>query len=561
MSIREQLSEERKRLQKEGKVPNWFNTAGWSLFRQKYATEGEEAFLGRAQTIAKTASSHMPNPEYWEPKFFQLIWNGWLSCSTPVLSNMGTNKGLPVSCSGIYVDDSIDGFYKGLHENAMLSKNGFGTSAYLGDIRPRGALISKGGKTQGVLPVLEDQVMMASKVSQGGTRRGSVASYIPMMHNDFQEIYDYIYEKPDDVNVGFNWYDSYTEAMDAKDPETIRRFKKTMKLRAVQGKGYLFFPDKANRQRPQMYKDLGLEVKFSNLCTEITLYSDNDHTFTCVLASMNLAKYNEWKDTDAIFTATVFLDCVASEFIKKAKGTPGLEKAIRFTEKGRALGLGVCGYHTYLQQESIPFESFEAHMFNNRFFKELHDKSLEASQWMAKELGEPEWCKGYGVRNTHRTAIAPTMSTASIMGGVSQGIEPMIGNCFVAQLAGGDEIRVNPAFLELMKKHGKYTKKLVKEIADNHGSVQNLDWLTDHEKLVFRTAYEINQETILNQASVRQRHLCQGQSLNLFFSADEDEKYIAYIHKKAIKDEWINALYYLRSEAGVEASKGCIACT
>lgn len=560
MSLRDQLSDERKQLQKDKLVPEWFNTAGWSLFKQKYASPNESAFKGRAENISKTAASYMPNPEYWQPLFYDLIWNGWMSCSTPILSNMGTAKGMPVSCSGIYVDDSINGFYSGLRENAMLSKNGFGTSAYLGDIRPRGSIIGSGGKSQGLLPVFEDQVVMASKISQGGTRRGSVASYLPMMHPDFQEVYDYIYDMPDEVNVGFNWYDKDTEDMDSGNIETHRRFKKLMKLRMVQGKGYMFFPDKANRLSPQMYKDLGLEVKASNLCSEITLFSDNEHSFTCVLASMNLAKYNEWKDTNAIYVATVFLDCVASDFIAKGRNVPGLEKAVRFTEKGRALGLGVCGYHTYLQQESIPFESFEAHMFNNRFFKELHDKTLEASHWLAIELGEPEWCKGYGVRNTHRTTMMPTMSTAAIMGGVSQGIEPMYGNCFIAQLAGGDEVRVNPVFLDIMKKHGKYTKKLVKEIADNHGSVQNLDWLSDHEKLVFRTAFEINQETILTQASTRQRWICQGQSLNLFFSADEDEKYIAYIHKKAIKDQYIKGLYYVRSEAGVEASKGCISC-
>jgi ribonucleoside-diphosphate reductase alpha chain len=564
MSLRDQLSEERKRLQEEGLLPEWFNTAGWSLFKQKYYNEGEESFRGRAEAISRCAAKHMKNPEHWEPKFFELIWNGWLSCSTPVLSNMGTDKGMPVSCSGVYIEDSIDGFYHSLHENAVLSKYGFGTSAYLGDIRPRGSKIRTGGTSQGVLPVLEDQVMMAGKVSQGGTRRGSVASYIPISHQDFQEVYDYIYELPDEVNIGFNWYDSDTENMNNNNREIRRRFKKLMKLRMVQGKGYIYFPEKVNRISPKMYKDLGLIVKASNLCTEINLFSDKDHSFTCVLASMVVSKYNEWKHTDAIQTATIFLDCVASEFIEKAKGIRGLENAVRFTEKGRALGLGVCGFHTYLQQEMIPFESLDAYLFNNKLFKELGEESLKASQWMAKEYGEPEWCKGYGVRNTHRMAIAPTMSTAAIQGGISQGIEPMIGNCFVAQLAGGDEIRVNPVFLSLMKRKGKYSKKLVKEIADNNGSVQNLDWLSDIEKLVFKTPFEMNQESILNMAAGRQKAMgegAQGQSLNLFFSADEDERYVAYIHRLAITNPWILALYYVRSKAGVDASKGCVACT
>lgn len=567
MSIREQLSNERKQLQKEGYLPDWFTTQGWSLFKQKYAVEGEQHFKGRAKKIAKTAASYLPpvffgaTREEWETKFYNLIWNGWMSCSTPVLSNTGTDKGMSVSCSGVYIGDSIDDFYSALRENALLSKYGFGTSAYLGDIRPRGSIITSGGKAQGAFPVFEDQIVMASKVTQGGNRRGAVACYIPISHKDFDEIYDYVYETPDEVNVGFNWYDSDTAKMNAGDPETIRRFKKLMKLRAVQGKGYLFFPDKANKQSPQMYKDFGLKVNASNLCCEITLFSDPDHTFTCVLAAMNLAKYNEWKNTDAIFTATVFLDCIAEDFIVRGSKIKGLENAVRFTKKGRALGLGVCGYHTYLQQEMIPFESLPAQFFNDNFFKELHDKTLEASKAMASELGEPEWCKGYGVRNTHRTAMMPTMSTAAIMGGVSQGIEPMIGNCFIATLAGGDEERINPVFLELMKKRGKYNKKTVKDIADNHGSVQDQDWLTDEEKMVFKTAYEINQEIIIRHASRRQKWICQGQSLNIFVSADEDEKYIAYLHRLIIEDKRLKGAYYLRSEAGVESSKGvCVSC-
>lgn len=561
MSIREQLSNERKQLQKDGHLPEWFTTQGWSLFKQKYAVPGEDAFLGRAKTIAKTAARHAPKDgRDWEGEFFKLIWNGWLSCSTPVLSNMGTNRGMPVSCSGQVIPDSITGFYTTLHNAAMLSKMGFGTSGYLGKIRPRGSKISTGGTAQGVLPVLQDFVTMSSKVSQGGTRRGSWAGYLPISHGDFQEAYDFIKDQPDEVNIGWNWYAKDIKAMNDRDAETDRRFKAMMKLRAIQGKGYMFKPDTANKHRPQMYVDHNLFVEASNLCCEITLFSDELHDFTCVLAAMNLAKRNEWKNTDAIFVATVFLDCVASEFIERARGIPGLENAIRFTEKGRALGLGVCGFHTYLQQERIPFESLDAQFFNHQYFKEHAAEALRASKYMAVTLGEPEWCKGYGVRNTHRTAFMPTMSTAAIMGGVSQGIEPMLGNCFVQTTAGGEDERINPEFLKLMKERGKYSRKLVKEISDNGSSVQNLDWLTDHEKLVFKTAFEINQEVIIRYASQRQRHNCQGQSLNLFVSADESEGYIAHLHRLILEDEYLNGAYYLRSQSGVSASSGCVAC-
>lgn len=561
MSIREQLSEERRRLQKEGSLPDWFTTDGYSLFKQKYAVKGEDSFRGRARTIAKTAAQYLEDPEVWEERFFDLIFKGWLSCSTPVLSNMGTNKGMPVSCSGGFVGDSVDDFYTSLREAAILSKNGFGTSGYFGGIRPRGSAISTNGKASGSLPVFEDFVTMSRKISQGGTRRGAYAGYLPVGHGDFYEWVDFVKEVQDDVNVGWCWTDEDTAKMQAGDEEQHKRFRKMLKLKMLTGKGYIFKPDTVNRLSPQMYKDLGLIVSASNLCCEISLFSDLMHTFTCVLASMNLSKYNEWKDTKAIFYATVFLDCVAEDFIRKAKEIPGLERAVRFTEKGRALGLGFCGFHTYLQQEMIPFESLQAQFFNSSVTKELHDESLKASQWLAETYGEPEWCKGYGVRNTHRTAMMPTMSTALIMGGVSQGIEPIIGNVFIQSGAGGESERINPVFLSLMKKRGKYTKKLVKHICDNNGSVQDLEWLTDEEKLVFRTAFEINQEVILRLASQRQQYICQGQSLNLFFSAEESEEYIAEIHQKAILDDNIKGLYYIRTQAGVQASTGeCIAC-
>jgi len=563
MSIRDQLSEERKQLQKEGLVPEWMSTDGWALFKSKYSVKGEQGFYGRAQTIARTAAQYTESPSLWEKKFFELIWNGWLSCSTPVLANMGTTRGMSVSCSGQYIDDSVDQFYSNLHESAMLSKYGFGTSGYLGDIRHRGASISVGGEASGVLPVFQDFVNMSRKVSQGSNRRGAWAGYLPVAHKDFDELADFVKEFPDDANLGWNWHNTDTKLANQGNAETLRRFKKILKLKMITGKGYLFFPDKVNALRPQMYVDKNLTVKSSNLCTEITLHQDEDHTYTCVLSSMNLNFYDDWKNTDAVFTATVFLDCVAEDFIQKAKDILAFKKSVEFTKKGRALGLGVCGFHTYLQKNMIGIEELQARFINDEIFKHINEESLRASQWMATHLhyGQPEWCQGYGVRNTHRMAIAPTMSTALIMGGVSQGIEPVIGNAFIQASAGGESERINPVFLDLMKKRGKYTRKLVREIADKHGSVQHLDWLTDQEKLVFRTAFEISQETLLRLASQRQKYICQAQSLNLFFSAEESEAYIAKIHKMAIEDPMILSLYYVRTQAGVAASSGeCVAC-
>lgn len=276
---------------------------------------------------------------------------------------------------------------------------------------------------------------------------------------------------------------------------------------------------------------------------------------------MNLSHYNEWKDTDAVFTATIFLDCVVSEFLEKAKSIRGLEKAVRFTEKGRSLGLGVCGFHTYLQQEMIAFESLPALFKNREIFSHIKTEAVKASKYLAEVFGEPEWCKGHGVRNTHLLCCPPTLSTSIIMSGVSQGIEPMLGNCFVQASAGGETERVNPVFLKLMKERGKFSRKLVKHIADNHGSVQDQDWLTDEEKMVFRSSFEINQESVLRLASQRQPYICQAQSINLFFSAEEKEEEIARIHRIAFEDENIKSLYYIRTQSGVKSSSGeCVAC-
>lgn len=296
-------------------------------------------------------------------------------------------------------------------------------------------------------------------------------------------------------------------------------------------------------------------------CIEINLFSDIDHTFTCVLSSMNLAKYDEWKHTDAVYVSTVFLDCVAQEFIELARGIPGMETAIRFTEKSRALGLGALGFHTYLQQNMIPFESFDAHMKNMEIFKNLKEEALRASQWMAKEWGEPEWCKGYGVRNTHLLALAPNTSSALICQAVSQGIEPIVANSYNQPTSAGEITRLNPVFLKFATDKGMMTEELMKSIDDNEGSVQHVEWMTDHEKLVFKTAYEINQKTIVRLAAARQQFICQGQSLNLFFDADESEEYIMEVHQEAFENPNIKGVYYMRTAAGVKASTGtCVAC-
>jgi ribonucleoside-diphosphate reductase alpha chain len=475
---------------------------------------------------------------------------------------IGDSKVVVHNCSGNYVKDSVYAFYGSQQENAVLSKNGFGTSSYLGGIRGRGAKINgMKGSASGVLPVFKDFVQMSRDISQGSQRRGAWAGYIEIDHDDFFELINYITKNPDDANIGWNITDKFIARLDAGDKDAVDRYQKALKLKMITGKGYFNFIDKVNRQNPQMYKDKGLTVKASNLCSEIALFSDDDHTFSCVLSSMNASLYDEWKDTDAVFVATCFLDCVNQDLIEIGKTVAGMEKVVRFAEKSRALGLGMLGFHTYLQEHSLPFESFEAHLKNVEIFKHLDSESLRASQWMTYQYGEPFWCKGYGVRNTHRIAVAPNLSSALICGSVSQGIEPIYKNAFVQNTAAGKVDRVNPTLLKIMKARDVYNEDTVTDIIKNSGSVQHVAWLSDEEKEVFKTAFEINQHVIIKLASARQRYIDQAQSINLFFSADESEEYISEVHKIAFKDPWIKSLYYIRSETGVQSNKdACTAC-
>lgn len=554
------LSDERKKLQEDGLMPAHWSTGSWQLFKNKYlyqAANPKEQY----QRIAATLAAHTPDPSHWKEKFFDIMWKGWLSPSTPILANTGTNRGLPVSCAGSYVPDSIDGIYKAKHETAMLTKMGFGTAGYLGDIRPRGTSISVGGKSTGVLQVIEGFQSDMEYVAQGTARRGSWAGYLPIDHGDFFEVCTYLEQHPDGNNIGWNISDEFIDRLKSGDEDAIKRYGKALKTKMVSGRGYFFFPQKAERKRPQWYVDQNLDVKAPQLCNEIMLHSSKDYTYTCVLASMNVELFDDWCGTDAVNTAIVFLDAVCQEFIERAKNIPGLEKAVAFTKNSRALGLGQCGLHSYMQKNMIAFESFDAHMINNKIAKYIQDEAIKASEWLASVWGEPKWMKGYGRANTHLIAIAPTKSTALIMGGVSEGINPDTAMVYTQKSAGGEVDRVNPYLLKLMKEKGVFNKTNVEDIRDKMGSVQHVDWLTEDEKLVFRTAFEINQHTIIRLAAARGKFMDQWQSLNLFFAAGEDESYINEVHKEAFLNPDILGLYYVYSMAGVQASKDeCLAC-
>lgn len=411
------------------------------------------------------------------------------------------------------------------------------------------------------MPVIDDFFTAASKIRQG-RRRGAVAAYLDIEHGDWDEAADSLLNSPNGKNYGWTVRDSFVAKLKANDPDAHRRFSKALYIKLVTGKGYFFCVDKANRHRPQMYKDWGLDIVATNLCTEIMLHSSEQYDYSCILASLNLIHADQIMQPDdtTIFDSMVFLDCLCSEFIEASEGVVGLEKVRAFTLMGRAVGLGVMGLHTYFQMKRIPYISLEAQFFDNALFKRIHDETLRASQWLAKEYGEPEWCKGYGVRNTHRTALAPTKSTSLLMGGVSESWMPDPAMVFDAGSAVGELRRITPVIYELMKERGVYSEATINDIIDHMGSVQHVDWLDEHEKLVFLNAFEMDQEILLRRASNRQKWLCQGQSLNFFVPEDGCEERVARLMTKVLCDENIFSQYYIYSRSGVVVKDECIAC-
>lgn len=556
------LSNERKKLQKLGWLPDWYTTPAWQVFKGKYQYFGEDAFKGRIETISKTLARHLGKhaPTY-EKKFYDLLWEGVLSPASPALSNTGTDRGMPVSCSGQVVGDSVDEFYTSLRETALLSKWGFGTSADFSSIRGRGEAISKGGTANGAVTVMEDFFTTVAKISQGGNRRGSVGAYIDIEHMDWDEAADTLLSgNHDGKNYGWIIRDSFIEKLKAKDEDACRRFTKSLYIKLVTGKGYVFFIDKANRHRPQMYKDHGLDIVATNLCTEIMLHSSPELTYSCILSSINLFHWEKIKNSDAVFTATVFLDCLCSEFIEKSAVVPGLEKVREFTIKGRAIGLGVMGFHTYLQSKMIPYIGLEAQWTSTEISEHMEKESLKASQWLAAEFGEPEWCKGYGVRNTHRTASAPTKTTAQLMGGVSESWFPDPGMVFEASSAAGEIRRIPPMIYKTMVDKGVYCKETVDDIIEHLGSVQHVTWLDDEEKLVFLNGFEMDQRILFRHAVLRQPHICQGQSLNFYIPEEGSEDLIADLMTMVYLHEDCLSQYYIYSRSGVVVKDECINC-
>ena len=573
--------------------PEWANTEEYvKTISRGYLINDEkpkDAYL----RVAKAAAHRLNRPEL-ASKFYGYIWNNWLGLATPVLANMGTDRGLPISCFGVDIGDSIHDIGMKNLETMLLAKHGGGVGIGLNMLRPAGSPISNSnGTTDGVVPFCKiyDSTILAT--SQGNVRRGAASVNLSIEHGDFWEWIE-IREPKGDVNrqcLNLNQSvivsDKFMRKLEDGDDESRRRWSKVLQKRKATGQPYIMYRGNVNKQNPEMYKHNGLKVFMTNICSEITLYTDESHSFVCCLSSLNLAKYDEWKDTDVVYYSTFFLDGVLEEFIQKAKNMRGFENSVRSAEKGRALGLGVLGWHTYLQQRGAPFEGLQAQIETRRIFSHIKLESERASRDMAKMFGEPLWCRGFGVRNTHLRAIAPTVSNSKLSGNVSAGIEPWAANVFTEQSAKGTFIRKNPTLERVLRKIGINNKETWDQILADEGSVQNINeldgWIYQKGKLmqsneadpmmdvvpvkeVYKTFKEINQLDLIYQAGIRQQYIDQSVSLNLAFPTEATPKWINQVHMEAW-NQGIKTLYYMRTESvlrgdiAVKAmSPDCLSC-
>jgi ribonucleoside-diphosphate reductase alpha chain len=556
--------------------PEWANTEIYvKTISKGYLQEGEkpkDAYWRVATTVAK----RLGKPAL-ATKFFDYIWKGWLCLATPVLSNTGTDRGLPISCFGIDVGDSIFEIGNKNLELMLLAKHGGGVGVGINMIRPAGTKITGNGTSDGVVPFIKiyDSTILAT--NQGSVRRGAASVNIKIEHKDFEDFLE-VREPKGDVNrQSLNLHqcvvvsDKFMKKLEEGDSEARRKWGKLLQKRKATGEPYIMFKGNVNKQNPDMYKKNGLKVHMTNICSEIVLHTDEQHSFVCCLSSLNLAKYDEWKDTDLVYTSTMFLDGVLEEFIQRAKNMRGFENAVRSAERGRALGLGVLGWHTYLQQKGIPFEGLPAQFETRKIFSQIKIESERASRDMAKELGEPLWCKDFGMRNTHLRAVAPTVSNSKLSGNVSSGIEPWAANVFTEQTSKGTFIRKNPELERVLRKLGKNTKEVWDQILADGGSVLGLDFLNEYcfidtkvvevkdvedtnrykivpIKDVFKTFKEINQLDLVKQAGIRQQYIDQAVSLNLAFPAVAEPKWINQVHLEAWK-QGVKTLYYMRTES------------
>ena len=536
----------------------WLNENSRKFLAAGYLGEGLTAEK-RIANIAKRAEEILQMPGYAE-KFYHYMSQGYYSLASPVWSNFGKERGLPISCFGSHIDDDIGNILYSQSEVGMMSKLGGGTSGYFGKIRHRGAEIKDNGQASGAVHLMKLFESMVDVVSQGSVRRGRFSPYLPIDHPDIMEFLEIgtegnpIQELTHGVTVTNDWMQEMIDG--DNDKRTV--WAKVLQSRGEMGYPYIFFTDNANNNAADVYKEKKLPIYASNLCTEIMLPSDHKWSFVCVLSSINVLHYDKWKDTDAVETMIYFLDAVITEFLEKLeryKNSPNLddqqtflfmERAYNFSKDNRALGMGALGWHSLLQSKMLPFDSQEAYNLNSEVFKLIQKRSNVASKHLAEKFGEPELLKGYGRRNTTLNAIAPTTSSAFILGQVSQGIEPIWSNIYVKDIAKIKTTIKNPFLVKLLEDKGMNTPEVWKEIRDMDGSVQGLDFLSENEKEVFKTYPEIDQLSIIYQAANRQNYIDQGQSLNIIIHPDTPTKEVNKIHVTAWK-LGLKSLYYQHS--------------
>tara|TARA_B110000003_G_scaffold145054_1_gene146114 strand:+ start:2708 stop:4486 length:1779 start_codon:yes stop_codon:yes gene_type:complete len=529
----------------------------------------------RIADIAERAEHLLEMPGFAE-KFYHYMSEGYYSLASPVWSNFGKERGLPISCFGSHVDDDIGNILYSQSEVGMMSKLGGGTSGYFGKIRHRGAAIKNNGEASGAVHIMRLFESMVDVVSQGSVRRGRFSPYLPIDHPDIMEFLEIgtegnpIQELTHGVTVTNKWMQDMIDG----DNEKRTVWAKVLQSRGEMGYPYIFFTDNANNGAPDVYKDKNLPIYASNLCTEIMLPSNHDWSFVCVLSSINVLHYDKWKDTDAVETMIYFLDAVITEFLEKLETYKNsedrddqqtflfMERAYNFSKENRALGMGVLGWHSLLQSKMLPFDSQSAYDLNSEVFKNIKEHSNKASKDLAEKFGEPELLKGYGRRNTTLNAVAPTTSSAFILGQVSQGIEPVWSNIYVKDIAKIKTTIKNPFLIKLLEDKGMDTPEVWRQIRDRDGSVQDLDFLSENEKDVFKTYSEIDQLSIIYQAANRQNHIDQGQSLNIIIHPDTSTKEINKIHVTAWK-LGLKSLYYQHSMNAAQKfkqKKDCESC-
>lgn len=538
----------------------WKNAESEQNLNRGYLLKGETVEKA-IERVCSAAAQRLYKPELKEA-FIEMVERGWMSLSSPVWANMGTERGLPISCFNVHVPDNIEGITYKLGEVIMQTKLGGGTSGYFGGLRGRGSAVTDNGKSSGAVSFMRLFDTAMDTISQGGVRRGAFAAYLDIDHPDIHEFLKIKSIGHPIQNLFFGVCVSDYWMQDMIDGDMTKRETWARLLEARQQKGlpYIFFTDNVNKNKPQVYKDLNYTINASNLCSEIMLPSTEDESFICCLSSLNLELYDEWKDSDAVRLAIFFLDAVLQEFIVKTEGNYYLQSANRFAKNHRALGLGVLGWHSYLQKNMIPFEGMQSKQLTNKIFKDISEKAEKASQDLAYIYGEAPLLKGYGKRNATLMAIAPTTSSSAILGQASPGIEPFSSNYYKVGLSKGNFMRQNKYLKELLKEKGIDNEDTWRWIMLHHGSVQHLQELSEHERAVFKTFKEISQLEIIQQASIRQKYVDQGQSLNLNIPSSMPVKEVNRLMIEAWK-LGIKSLYYQRSQSvSKELVNSLVAC-